>query len=55
MEGTLPKISFLKLQGGGAPITLRGLKGVDGMDLDHNKNQNTYFYQDLSNQGSKKC
>ena len=38
MDGTLPKISFLKLQGkgGGAPIAPRGWMGVDGMDLDHN-------------------
>ena len=35
---TLPKISFLKLQGRarGAPITPRGRLGVDVMDLDHN-------------------
>ena len=37
---TLPKVSFLKLQGvcggggRGAPITPRGWMGVDGMDLD---------------------
>ena len=33
MDGTLPKISFLKLQGRGAPITPQGWMGVDGMDL----------------------
>ena len=38
MDGTLPKISFLKLQGRGAPITPQGWMGVDGMDLDHNHN-----------------
>ena len=39
MDGTLPKISFLKLQGRGrAPITPRGWMGVDGMDLYHNIN-----------------
>ena len=34
MNGTLHKISFLKLQGGGveAPITPRGRMGVDDMD-----------------------
>ena len=37
MDGTLPKISFVKLQGRGAPITPRGRMGVDGMDLDYNK------------------
>ena len=34
MDGTLPKISFLKSQGrGGGPITPRGWMGVDGMDI----------------------
>ena len=33
MDGTLPKISFLKLQGRVAPITPWGWMGVDGMDL----------------------
>ena len=43
MDGTLPKISFLKLQGrGGAAITPRGWMGVDGMDLDHNITQNIH-------------
>ena len=31
MDGTLPKISFLKLQGRVAPITPWGWMGVDGM------------------------
>jgi hypothetical protein len=44
MDGTLPKISFLKLQGrGGAAITPRGWMGVDGMDLDHNITQNIHM------------
>ena len=43
MDGTLPKISFLKLKGRGAPITLRGWMGVDGMDLDHNITQNIHI------------
>ena len=37
MDGTFPKISFLKLQGvcgGGALITPWGWMGVDSMDLD---------------------
>ena len=40
MDGTLPKISNLKLQGRGAPIPPWGWVGVDGMDLDHNRIQN---------------
>ena len=43
MDGTLPKISFLKLQGRGAPITPRGWMGEDGMDLDHNITQNIHI------------
>ena len=43
MDGTLPKISFLKLQGRGAPIIPWGWMGVDGMDLDHNINQNIHI------------
>ena len=44
MDGTLPTISFLKLQGRrGAPITPRGWIGVDGMDLDHNITQNIHI------------
>ena len=42
MDGTLPKISFLKLQGSGAPITPWGSMGVDGMDLNHNITQNIH-------------
>ena len=41
MDGTLLKISFLKLQGRVAPIT-QGWMGVDGMDLDHNITQNIH-------------
>ena len=36
----LPKISFLKSQGRGAPITHGGWMGVDGMDLNHDIAQN---------------
>ena len=43
MDGTLPKILFLKLQGRGAPITPQGWMGVDGMDLDHNLTQNLHI------------
>jgi hypothetical protein len=43
MDGTLPKILFLKLQGRGAPITPWGWMGVDGMDLDHNISQNIHI------------
>ena len=43
MDGTLPKISFLKLQGRGAPITPWCWMGVDGMDLDRNKTQNIHI------------
>ena len=43
MDGTFPKISFLKLQGRGAPITPQGWMGVDGMDLDHKITQNTHI------------
>ena len=43
MDGTLPKISILKLQGVGGPITPRGWMGVDGMDLDHNITQNIHI------------
>ena len=44
MDGTLPKISFLKLQGRVAPITPWGWMGVDGMDLvDHNITQNIHI------------
>ena len=34
MDGKLPKISFLKLQGRGALITSKGWMGIDVMDLD---------------------
>ena len=43
MDGTLHKISFLKFQIRGAPITPWGWTGVDGMDLDHNITQNTFI------------
>ena len=43
MDGTLPKISFLKLQGREAPLTPWGWMGVDGMDLDHNITQNIHI------------
>ena len=43
MDRTLPKISFLKLQGRGAPITPQGWMRVDGMDLDHNIAQNIHI------------
>ena len=54
MDGTLHKISFLKLQGRGAPITPWDWMCVDGMDLDHNIHNSKYSHQDLSNEGSKK-
>ena len=54
MDRALPKISFLKLQGRGAPITPRDWMCVDGMDLDHNIHNSKYSHQDLSNEGSKK-
>ena len=44
MDGTLPKIKFLKLKGRGGAITPRGWMGVDGMDY-----KSKYFHQDLSN------
>ena len=55
MDGTLPKISFWKLQGrgGGAQITPRGWIGVDGMDLDHNLTQNIHIKNFLM-RGQKK-
>ena len=44
MDGTLPKISFLKLQGrGGGSNNTPGWMGVDGMDLDHNITQNIHI------------
>ena len=43
MDGTLPKISFLKLQGRGAPITPQGWIGVDGMDLDRSMTKNIHI------------
>ena len=42
MDGTLPEISFLKLQGRGAPITPQGWMGVDGID-NHNIAQNIHI------------
>ena len=42
MDGTLPKISFLKLQSR-APLTPQGWMGVDGMDLDQNITQNIHI------------
>ena len=43
MGEKLPIISFLKLQGRGAPITPWCWMGVDGMDLDRNKTQNIHI------------
>ena len=48
MDRTLLKISFLKLQGGGASIIPWGWMGVDGMD-----HKSKISDQNLSNEGSK--
>ena len=43
MDGTLPKISFLKLQGRGGSNNTPDWIGEDGMDLDHNITQNIHI------------
>jgi hypothetical protein len=43
MDGTLPKISFLKLQGGGSNNTLVLDKDIYGMDIDHKITQNIHI------------